>query len=390
MPVGAKKKILYVEPFFWSGGPHNVLVNITKSLDVNKYEPHMVVPGKIEKINGSEISEIPTTGLSFLHNVGRKGGILQMCISVIKSVLGGIQVAYYAKKHSIDVIHTNNETCLSGSIGGWLARRPNVVHVHGLGFSDSWAAGIVASILNMTADRVVAVSKTVREALVTHGVEESKIRIVSNGIDTNKFSPEIINDDISREFSLDNDYFAVGMIGGLEPRKGHELFLKAASGVLGTVPNVRFFVIGGGIPDDAGESKFYQSQIFCLTQKLGIESSVVFTGHRPDIAKILSILDIVVQPSITEAAPLVPLEAMSSETPVIATDVGGNSEEVVHDETGILVPPDDHFAITKAIIDMLNSPDLRARLAKSGRARVLKHFSMDAMAFKIQKIYAEL
>ena len=141
-----------------------------------------------------------------------------MSIAVIKSLIGAIQVAYYVKKHSIDVIHTNNETCLSGSIGGWLARRPNVVHVHGLGLSDSWAAGIVASILNITANRVIAVSKVVREALLKHGVEESKIRIVATGIDTDKFTPEIICEDISMEFNLSNDYFTVGMIGGLEPR----------------------------------------------------------------------------------------------------------------------------------------------------------------------------
>ena len=390
MSVGAKKKILYVEPFFWSGGPHNVLVNITKSLNLNEYEPHIVVPGKIGDINDSEIDDIPTKGLSFLHNVGRKGGIFHMSIAVIKSCIGAIQVAHYVKKHSIDVIHTNNETCLSGSIGGWLARRPNVVHVHGLGFSDSWAAGIVASILNITADRVIAVSKVVHEALLTHGVEESKIRVVANGIDTDKFTPEIICEDISMEFNLSNDYFTVGMIGGLEPRKGHELFLRAASEVLSEVHNVRFFVIGGGIPGDVRQSRFYQSQIFSLTQDLGIEDSVVFTGHRSDIEGFLSVLDIVVQPSNTEAAPLVPLEAMSSGTPVIATDVGGNSEEVVHDETGILVPANDHFALTKAIIDILRSESLRERLGKSGRVRVLKHFSVDVMGLKIQRIYAEL
>tara|TARA_Y100000588_G_scaffold379050_1_gene460559 strand:+ start:216 stop:1388 length:1173 start_codon:yes stop_codon:yes gene_type:complete len=390
MSVGTKKKILYVEPFFWSGGPHNVLVNITKSLNVDEYEPHIVVPKKTKAINSSDIDGIPTTGLSFLHNVGRKGGIFHMIIAVMISLIGAIQVAYYVKKHSIDVIHTNNETCLSGSIGGWLARRPNVVHVHGLGFSDSWAAGIVASILNITADRVIAVSKVVREALLIHGVEESKIKIVPNGIDTARFTPKIICEDISIEFNLSNDYFAVGMIGGLEPRKGHELFLRAAHAVLSEVDNVRFFVIGGGIPDDVHQSRFYQKQMFSLTQDLGIEGAVVFTGHRSDIEELLSVLDIVVQPSNTEAAPLVPLEAMSSGTPVIATDVGGNSEEVVHDETGILVPANDHFALTKAIVDILRSESLRVRLGKSGRVRVLEHFSVEVMALKIQRIYGEL
>ena len=65
--------------------------------------------------------------------------------------------------------------------------------------------------------------------------------------------------------------------------------------MLSEVHNVRFFVIGGGIPGDAHQSRFYQSQILSLTQDLGIEDSVVFTGHRSDIEGFLSVLDIVVQ-----------------------------------------------------------------------------------------------
>ena len=315
-----------------------------------------------------------------------------MVAGAAKSVVGATQVALFARQNGIDLVHTNNETCLSGGLGARLAGLPSIVHVHGLGFSRSRPmAAAVARVLNATADRVVAVSDVVAEALRSNGVKDRRIAVVHNGIDTARFRPDISTDERRREFLLGTDELTVGMIGGLEPRKGHDLFLRAVALVRQQRRDVRFFVVGGPVPaDTAADAHRYQQEIRELAGSLGLTDEVIFTGSRRDVPEILAMLDVVVQPSTTEAAPLVPLESMSAGTPVVATDVGGNPEEVADQETGFLVPPGDAPAIARALGTLLDSPQLRERQGKAGRARVESGFSTAAMASKIQDLYQDL
>ncbi|MDA1348938.1 MAG: glycosyltransferase, partial [Chloroflexi bacterium] len=166
MSVGPKSRILYVEPFHWTGGPHNVLRNLLGALDRDEFTPYAVVPRHGEATEHFEEMGVPVERLIAMHNIGRKGGPAVMAAGGLKSALGAVQVALFARGKSVDLVHTNNETCLSGTLGARLAGRPSVVHVHGLGFSQSkTTAAAVAGILNATADRVVAESSVVADAL---------------------------------------------------------------------------------------------------------------------------------------------------------------------------------------------------------------------------------
>jgi glycosyltransferase involved in cell wall biosynthesis len=391
MSVGQKARILYVEPFYWTGGPHNVLRNLLAVLDRDEFAPYAVVPRHGEATEHFNAMGIPVERLVAMHNIGRKGGPIRMAGGGLKAVLGAVQVALFARGKSVDVVHTNNETCLSGTLGARLAGRPSVVHVHGLGFSQSRAtAAAVAGVLNATADRVVAVSAVVADALRNHGVKDSKIRVVHNGIDTDRFRTGIDWRRLRQEFGLSGGP-TVGMIAELEPRKGHELFLNAATVVRKKHPEARFFVIGGDVPTDTkSATDSYRRRLADAVRAGRLEDSVVFTGRRTDIPELLSMLDVVVQPSDIEAGPLVPLESMGVGTPVVVTDVGANPEEVVDAETGIVVPPNDPRKMAEAIALLLSDSDLRTRMGGAGRRRVEDHFSRHAMAAKLAEIYRDV
>ena len=392
MSVASEISVLYVEPFYWRCGPQQVLQNLVHGLDHDVIRPHAVVPRHGDASEDFSELGVPVHRLRAINNLGRKGGPAGLVAGTLKASLGALQVAQFAKSHSVGVVHTNNETCLSGGFGARLARLPSIVHVHGLGFASSRLMGsVVARILNATADRVIAVSQVVSIALEERGVRPEKIRVVHNGIDTDRYRPGIDSNKLRQEFQLSADDRTVGMIGALEPRKGHELFVRSAAEVRRSQPGARFFIMGGSVPTDSlAESKGYRQRLERLVESLGLGDSVVFTGEREDIPELLSMLDVVVQPSTTEAGPLVPLEAMSSGKPVVVTDVGANPEEVLDQQTGIVVPPADPQSMAEAIVALLGDAELRRRLGQAGRQRVEAQFSREAMASKIEAIYRDV
>ena len=108
------------------------------------------------------------------------------------------------------------------------------------------------------------------------------------------------------------------------------------------------------------------------------------------IPEILSAIDLLVSPSLWEGFPNVILEAMAAGKPVVATSVGGTPELVVDGTTGILVPPSDPDALSKAIGKLLENPELRKIMGIAGKERVTENFSIQNMVNNTQQLYQEL
>jgi glycosyltransferase involved in cell wall biosynthesis len=103
----------------------------------------------------------------------------------------------------------------------------------------------------------------------------------------------------------------------------------------------------------------------------------------------MAALDVLVQPSLTEAGPRAPLEAMAMARPVVGTRVEGLAEEVVEGATGLLVPPRDARALAVAIDTLLDDPARRARMGQAGRARVERFYSLDTTAETVAALYRD-
>src|SRR4029077_1705443 len=102
-------------------------------------------------------------------------------------------------------------------------------------------------------------------------------------------------------------------------------------------------------------------------ESLGLSDKVIFAGQRRDIPDILSALDLFLLTSIYEGLPLSVLEAMSVGVPVIATQVSGTPEAVLHERTGLLIRPANSSAVTEAVVRLLGDSELRERLSQQGR-----------------------
>src|SRR5205823_12785948 len=113
---------------------------------------------------------------------------------------------------------------------------------------------------------------------------------------------------------------------------------------------------------------------------VALDGAVRFVGFRADVPVCLAAADIVALPSLREGLGVAALEAMAAGRPVVASRVGGLAEVVVHEETGLLVPPADPEALALALARLTRDPGLCARLGAAGRARVLSHYTMTRMA----------
>jgi glycosyltransferase involved in cell wall biosynthesis len=173
----------------------------------------------------------------------------------------------------------------------------------------------------------------------------------------------------------------IGTVGRLEPVKDQVTLLYAFKIILQQFPNSKLVITGDGS---------LASVLKNTAASLRISNSVLFLGLRDDILELLGTMDIFVLPSISEGTSCTLLEAMSCGLPVVATNVGGNPELVLDNETGVLVPKQDSKKLSHAIITLLTNSDLRTKMSLSGRERIVQGFSLYKMIDNLKNLYNSL
>ncbi|MGH7393721.1 MAG: glycosyltransferase, partial [Candidatus Rokuibacteriota bacterium] len=247
--------------------------------------------------------------------------------------------------------HLFRSTAVAAPLARWHGVRGVVETYHG---REGWRHGLVRGsflpdrIVARCVDRVIAVSEAAARFLVTgKGYPTAKIVVVPNGCDLSRFAPGRDREAVRRELGLEGQTPVAGVVGRLESQKGHEWLLQAWPAVLREMPDARLLVVGDGSLRDALEAQ---------ARRAGVAPSVVFTGFRADVPRLLDALDVLVLPSLYEGMPLTAIEAAAMARPVVATAVDG-TPEVVHDgETGFLVPPADAPALARAVGAVLRDP----------------------------------
>jgi L-malate glycosyltransferase len=176
---------------------------------------------------------------------------------------------------------------------------------------------------------------------------------------------------------------AVAVVGQITPLKRQDLFLQAAARI--AREDAEFLIVGAATGEKDGE---YERRLRETARAPGLNQSVRFTGHVPDIAARLAAFDVVVAPSDNEGFSLALVEAMAAGCAVIASRVGGMAEIVEGGATGLLVPPDDQGALAEALRELLDDGPLRSRLGGAARASALLRFEREQVIDRIERLYA--
>jgi glycosyltransferase involved in cell wall biosynthesis len=224
---------------------------------------------------------------------------------------------------------------------------------------------------------VCAVSADLKKYLVQSGFPEDRVEVVYNGIADVAPVPQASRAALRAELDVPADAFLVMSIGRLDPVKNLSLLLRAFAVALAGDPRLSLAIIGDGPERAALEAQ---------ARELGLEGRVAFAGYRRDAARFLAAADLYVSSSTYEGVSLTILEAMAAGVPVVATEVGGNPEVVVHGETGLLVPG--LCAPLSCAITGLARDEIRRRhFGDAARTRVVRHFSIDRMVGRYAELY---
>lgn len=229
--------------------------------------------------------------------------------------------------------------------------------------------------------RVIAVSEAVAESLRRNGViESSKITVVHNGIDVDRFAR-------SADLPDNNSALVViGSVGHLAPIKGHDVFVRAAALITAQRNDVQFVVIG----EDKSPQMENRKSLESLVAELGLNGIVNMPGWRDDMVTALSSLTMFVSAARSEPFGLAIVEAMAAGLPIVATASEGAREIIDDEHTGKLVPVDDHEALAQAINTLLDNSRERSRLARNAQLAAHERFSLARMARDTEQVYREV
>lgn len=240
------------------------------------------------------------------------------------------------------------------------------------------------------ADRILVNANAIQSWLCDQGVPAHKIDVLKNGIDMRPFEAAKTASGIRRELGIPRDARLVIMLARLNPQKGIDELLNAAQLIRKRHPDVHFLIVGEKLQFRNGEifrDSDYHEHLHELSERLGVSGYVWFTGHRSDVAALLSQSSLSVLPSHSEGLSNSLIESMAAGLPLVATDVGGNPELIRHGVNGLLVPVRDVAALTAAINAILDDPALATRYGEASLRFCHEQFSMSKMVAATQDIY---
>jgi len=291
------------------------------------------------------------------------------------------------------IVHTHNpKPGVYGRLAASAARVPAVVNtVHGLYAlpEDSWRKRTVVYSLERLAargsDAELVQNPEDIDTLLRIGVPSSKVRLLGNGVDLERFTPPdpAVRAAVRAELGVGPDTVVCGVVGRLVWEKGYREVFAAARRLRTTAPDVVVVVVG---PDDPQKADGVDAAAIAAAEADGVR----FLGMRDDVERLYAGMDLYVLASYREGFPRSAMEAAASGLPVVATDIRGCRQVVETGRTGLLVPVRDAVALAEAIATIANDPDRRTAMARAARAKAEAEFDQTTQIRITLETYARL
>jgi glycosyltransferase involved in cell wall biosynthesis len=341
--------------------------------------------------DGSYAEELRAEGFE-VHSVPFKRKVMTP-----SHIAAFLRIYRLMRQRRYDVVHVHTPFAqVIGRIAARLAGVPVVLYTsHGFQFHDSrspWARAVIIGIerwLGRWTDLIFTQSKEDAETAVRIGIApRDRVLWIGNGIQLDRFNPKPMDVSVREEFDLGPGHKVVGFIGRIVREKGVVELIEAMARVVSEAPDTRLLVVGDTLASDGDTAakRLVQEAI----REHGLEDKVRFAGLRDDIPCLLRAMDVFVLPSWREGMPRSIIEAMAIGLPVVATDIRGCREEVVHGETGLLVPPKRPDRLAEAILALVSDPALAGEMGARGRQRAVEWFDERQVVQRQLVAYEEL
>lgn len=369
-------KILYLNDYLHGmGGAERNLIQTLEGIDRCRFSPVVCC------LSGGELAlELKNNGNEVYNlNVKRIYGL-----NGLKKLVWLIRFIKQKRVRLIVSYHESSDWM--GLIAAKFSGIPIISNRRDMGYKLKYRHLFIYKLCNKYFDRIIAVSDAVKNVIATkQKVPIEKIITIPNGVDTTLFSNTYDNIGIRRSLGISEHEFVIGIIAGLRKIKGHIYFIQAASKVIKEFRNVKYLIIG----KDFNEPGCSKKELMDAAFTLGVSDNIIFTGERKDIPELLSVVDIVVNPSLSEGMSNTLLEAMATEKTVIASNVGGNPHIISDKENGFLFPPEDADKLAKIIVNCLKEPNRTKAMRQKARITMRDHFDVTLMCKRNMALYME-
>ncbi|RPI82718.1 MAG: glycosyltransferase [Planctomycetaceae bacterium] len=303
------------------------------------------------------------------------------------------QLAEALTHQGAHIVHTHNwgtlvETCLAR------ARLSGVKHLHaehGTVFAGSNASGwrrwVNCRLLRVAlarCDHVLAVADDVRRRVVeASGFPARLIEVVRNGACVPPCTDRAAaRAEVRGRLGIPHDAFVAGTIARLVEVKALNYAIESLTEPVNPEKPLYLLLVGDGPERQRLERQAHD---------LGVADRVRFAGQQSVLGPWIAAMDVYINTSLSEGISLSILEAMGWGLPLIATDVGGNSDCTGRDQScGLLIPSGDVSALKRSLRSLAESPGICEEYARRGRERYLENYSVEIMVNRYEQIYAQL
>jgi glycosyltransferase involved in cell wall biosynthesis len=243
--------------------------------------------------------------------------------------------------------------------------------------------------------RIIALSKLQHDDLAYkyRVAEPGKISIIPLGFDLSRFETNqtLKRTQFRKQYNLDDDEVAIGIVGRLVPIKNHELFLRALKLVSEkSTKKIRAFIIGDGESRQKIENLAKELGLNFNNNNLTEKNILTFTSWIKEIDVSNAGMDIIALTSHNEGTPVSLIEAQASSKPIVSTNVGGIENVVVPNQTALLSKPNDVEAFASNLLQLIEDRNLRVTMASKGAEFVRNRFSYQRLCSEMRALYNEL
>ncbi len=356
-----RPKLLFIVNSLEVGGAEKQVVTLLNHLDAGRFALHLAYLKSGDRL----LPQLDTGKLDELICCNVSRGLEPRAIRQLASLI---------EARDIDaVVCTNTYSMLYGYLARSRSRpRPKlatVFHTTLLRTYSEKARMVLYRHLFRRSDLLIYVSENQRDHWREWGLRAASDAVVHNGIDVDYFAAGRTAPHDRARLGLSTDDYVIGLCSALRPEKAHGDLLQALAKLRSRGIGAKALLIGDG-PERTG--------IESLARDLGLREHVIITGLQNDVRPYIACCDVMTLVSHTETFSLAALECMALGKPLVMSDIGGASEQVVHGQTGLLFEPRDIAALTEQLAT-LESAGLRAQMGAAAERRVRELFTLDSM-----------
>jgi glycosyltransferase involved in cell wall biosynthesis len=375
------KKVLFIAHSAERSGATVVLIRLVTSLDKSKCEATIVFPEDsdlTEELRHAGVHVLvipnPQEGLVVQRNIVKAARL------ILSRCRYGHRLHRLCRSGNYDLVYINSLISIFPGISAFLSGKRVLWHIHET-FPRTVNNRLKAWLIKRWSDAIVFASPTCRP-LFEPIPRRIDAEFIPNGLALEPYRNQPRADHLYNELKIARDCTIITSIGYIHRIKGIDLLLKSLPRILREIPNAHFLIVG----DRSKAPKEYDDLLKNIIENTNVGEHVTFTGERRDIPQLLSITHLFVLPSRMESFPVVLLEAMAAETPVVATRVGCVEEILDFGKAGYVVAPDDPEQLSHAVADLLKNRSLSEQLVRHASQRVKDEYSLDRFVDRIQRI----